>query len=327
MPKFNCKLCNYTTYKSSNYTKHINTKKHRNNINIHSNNNIKSNKQQIAIKSNKEQQIATNSNKSINYLQQVLNNDNTNVNNENICQYCYKKYNNNRCLHNHFLKSCLEIPDKIKNRLIIKHNSNPRTKHKLELVQSIQKTSKIINNTQNNIIQHNTIQNNTIKLNPFGEETLDHISYEELNQIIDGHGNVMGLLKNKLDVIDANNNSYLDLRNNYAFYYDKDNNIKIEKIYDFIMSFCDIYMEVLKKMTQDNPKKFDRLKKNIFDETYNIYFCIINKHNFDDMEYIEQQHKELKALFNDNVKIAMLNSNMKSKVNLEICKKEFNKIY
>ena len=82
----------------------------------------------------------------------------------------------------------------------------------------------------------------------------------------------------------------------------------------------------LKKMTEDTPERFHRIKKLIFEDTYKIYFCVINKDNFDDMEYIEKKHKELTSIFNAKLRIALLNSNLKSKINLESVSKDFNKI-
>ena len=67
-----------------------------------------------------------------NYIKDnTSNNSNTIINDCIKCEYCNKKFKNNKCLHNHHLKSCIKIPDEIKHRLINKHNKNPRTKIKL----------------------------------------------------------------------------------------------------------------------------------------------------------------------------------------------------
>jgi hypothetical protein len=248
-------------------------------------------------------------------------------------------------MFNHYIKACIHIPDKIKNRLIIKHNSNPRTKTKLPLVETVIKENKIITNNPNNSHNTNNVIGNTLNtnshnntvnniqnnnnsfiLNPFGKETLDHISDEDLNEIISSPDNIIGLFKEKLDLIPENNNSYVDTRRSLAFYHDKENNIKIDRLHDYLVKFCDMYMEVLKKMTEDTPERFNRIKKLVFEDTYNIYFCVINKDNFDDMEYIEQKHRELTSIFNAKLKVALLNSNMKSKANLTNISKDFNKI-
>jgi hypothetical protein len=64
----------------------------------------------------------------------IKNGDNGNGNSNYVCEYCGLKFNSNKHINRHYIKACIHIPDKIKNRLIIKHNSNPRTKNKLPLV-------------------------------------------------------------------------------------------------------------------------------------------------------------------------------------------------
>ena len=91
------------------------------------------------------------------------------------------------------------------------------------------------------------------------------------------------IFKEKIDEIPENNNSYVDSRRSLAFYHDKENNIKIDRLHDYLVKFCDMYMEVLKKMTEDTPERFHRIKKLIFEDTYKIY----NYRHFGDIEYID----------------------------------------
>jgi hypothetical protein len=263
------------------------------------------------------------------------------------CEYCSQNYKYSKYLHNHQIKSCIKIPDKIKNRLIIKHNNNSRTKTKLPLIISTNNNSKIYNinnnisgntiNTStvdnsvntNNEITNNEITNNTltsIKLNSFGNETLDHISDEKMNEIVKGDIELMHLLCQELSKIPANNNAFIDTRKNLAFYLDSNDRIKIERIKQYIFNFCNIYMERMKQYIFDNPDKFTQIAKNVFKDTYDIYFCIINRHNFDDMESIEKEHENLVKKFIDDVKINLINTNKVSKNYLDSIEKDFYKL-
>ena len=78
-----------------------------------------------------------NSNKDLRTLINNHNNDNVkNTDNDNdcVCEYCNKSFKHVRSINYHYIHTCIHIPDKIKNRLIIKHNSNKNTKTKLPLV-------------------------------------------------------------------------------------------------------------------------------------------------------------------------------------------------
>jgi hypothetical protein len=67
-----------------------------------------------------------------NYIKDNVSNNSNIINDDCIkCEYCNKKFALLRTLHKHHLKSCIKIPDEFRNRLIIKHNKNPRTKIKL----------------------------------------------------------------------------------------------------------------------------------------------------------------------------------------------------
>ena len=153
MTIFNCNICNYTTSKSSNYTKHIKTKKHLSNVNSHSiDNHMSASYEYLQIPAN-----------TCKYLQTTECNLNSNnlIDTSTICSYCNTSFNSNKNMFNHYIKACIHIPDKIKNRLIIKHNSNPRTKTKLPLVETIIKENKIITNNPNNSNNTNNIIGNT----------------------------------------------------------------------------------------------------------------------------------------------------------------------
>lgn len=349
MTNYCCKICNYSTDRSNNYKIHIISKKHMNNMNnrLYTNNNNKviSNSFNMTkydlICSNKTfaNKKLANSNKVLLYSENI----NTHITEnklicENIkCEYCDSVFKTKKYVHNHYIKSCIKIPDKIKNRLIVKHNNNPRTKNKLALVVNTNYNSKIyninnnisgntINTTIDNSIDNSVTVNNKLKLNTFGNETLKHISDEKMNEIIKSDSSLMYLLCREISKIPENNNTFINTRKDLAFYLDEDETIKIDRIKQYIYKFCNKYMERMKQYILDNPEKFTQIGKNVFKDTYDIYFCIINKHNFDEMEQIEAEHEELIKKFVDDVKINLLNSNKVSKSYLDTIEKDFYKL-
>jgi hypothetical protein len=346
---FKCDYCNFSCNTSYNYKRHLNTNKHLNNINNTYDVINENDKQQIAINSNKKQQIAINSNAE---EQKELNPSNDtiiSINDKYNCQYCKQEYNNQRCLHNHFIKSCLHIPDKIKNKLIEKHNSNPRTKNKLPLV--ITNTKQIINNnvnvnnidTMNNTMNNNTMNNtlnntlnntmnnietltnNNIQINPFGQETIEHISFERLNEIMGSDTELMLSFKEELTKNEANNNVYIDTRKNLAFYFDENKTLRIRRIKQCNSEFCDIWMNKFKELAEKNPNKFTTFNMKKFNNTYDTYTCRITQDNFDDSEIIIKQSEALNNKYNDDLRLCLIGTNKKSKVLLDSVEKDFNK--
>lgn len=149
------------------------------------------------------------------------------------------------------------IPDKIKNRLIIKHNKNPRTKHKLQLVNTNMSNSKIYNinnisgntitsnntSTSNNIsnnidninsINSNDITNNNFTLNTFSNQSLDHIPDEKMNAITKGDTSMMYLLCKEMTKLPENNNTFINTRKDLAYYFDDDKTIRIDRLKQYI---------------------------------------------------------------------------------------------
>jgi hypothetical protein len=311
MTNYKCNICNYTTNKSSNYTKHLKTNKHLNNINNTYNNNIYK-----VSPDNSPLLPITPDNSPL--LPKVVNNDNSP---DYLCDYCKTNFKSSKHIIRHQIKSCLHIPDKIKNRLIIKHNSNPKTKNKIPLVETVQNANKIINN--NNL---GTINNINITLNPMGEETIDHIPDEELNEILKADHNMMYQLKNAMALVPANNNVYLNLRTKMLFYIDKHGEIRVTKISQYNAEFCYMWMNKINKLIQDNPERFGDINIKRFEDTYDIYSCRITQDNFDEIEHIEKSHHELINKFFEDLVMVNLNNNIKAKSLLSQHSPDFNKL-
>jgi hypothetical protein len=318
MTMYKCNICNYNTKRMNDYTKHLKTNKHLNNINnTYNNNNDNTN---III--HKNPQISTNISKNPQFsiIGDEKGVNSTNIN-DNKCKYCSKIFKSNSSMKYHYLKTCLEIPDKIKNRLIIKHNNHKSTKHKLPLVETVQNANKIINN--NNL---GTINNINITLNPMGEETIDHIPDEELNEILKADHNMMYQLKNAMALVPANNNVYLNLRTKMLFYIDKNNEIRVTKISQYNAEFCYMWMNKINKLIQDNPERFGDINIKRFEDTYDIYSCRITQDNFDEIEHIEKSHHELINKFFEDLIMVNLNNNIQSKSLLTQHSPDFNRL-
>mgnify|MGYP000630983611 CR=1 FL=1 len=315
MTIYSCNKCNYTTTKSSNYTKHINTNKHINNINIHridnsiNGNTIFHNNLKISSNKNKNREFS---------IMEWHNSVNIYTNQ---CKYCLKNFKNQNSIKYHYIHTCIEIPDKIKNRLIIKHNNHKSTKHKIPLVETVQKANKIVN--YNNM---GTINNINVNIKPMGEESIEHITDERLNEIIKADHNMMLLLKNDMALNPSNNNVYLNIRTKMLFYVDKDNKIRVTKISKYNTEFCYMWMNKINKIIQDSPDKFGDINIKRFEDTYDIYTCKITNENFDEMDYIEKQHHELINKFFEDLVMVNLNNNIQSKSLLEQHSPDFNKL-
>ena len=314
MTIYSCNNCNYTTTKSSNYTKHTNTNKHINNINIHRKDNKNDNTQ---LSSHYPSLTPINPDKP-SLTPNVANNVNIT---QYECNYCKITFKSRKHIIRHQIKSCIEIPDKIKNRLIIKHNSNPKTKNKIPLVETVQKANKVVN--YNNM---GTINNINVNIKPMGEESIDHITDERLNEIIKADNDIMLLLKNDMALNPSNNNVYLNIRTKMLFYVDKDNKIRVTKISKYNSEFCYMWMNKINQIIKDNPDRFGDINIKRFEDTYDIYTCKITNETFDEMDYIEKQHHELINKFFEDLVMVNLNNNIQSKSLLEQHSPDFNKL-
>jgi hypothetical protein len=359
---YECNYCNYRTNITCNYIKHINTIKHLNNIKTTINKELKdlkydehSKAPRSTLKHSKALR-STQGPKFVSISNNISNNSDIGNCNELKCEYCKQIFKNKRTIHKHQLKSCIKISDNIRNRMIIKHNDNAKTKHKLQLVNTNISNSKIYNinnnisgntitsnntstanniSTSNNIsnnidninsINSNDITNNNFTLNTFSNQSLDHIPDEKMNEIAKGDTSMMYLLCREMAKLPENNNTFINTRKDLAYYFDDDKTIKIDRLKQYIYKFCNKYMERMKQHILDNPNKFTQISKNVFKDTYDIYFCVINKNNFENMDKIEAEHEAMIKQFVDDVKINLINSNKVSRKYLDSIEKDFYKL-
>ena len=297
MSSYKCIYCDYSTKKSSNYKKHLGTKKHISNqracdLNLSEN---------ICEDLNLSENICEITNKSYN-KDLVYNSSISSIK----CKYCNKLFKYSRNLNSHYINTCIDIPEKIKNRYIAKHNKNKKTKEKLELVEYNNRGSRIINNnTMNNNITNNII-NNRLVINPVGEETIGHIGKDRLLTIISSGDNMLKEFCKDLYSVNDNLNVYLDFRSKLITFVNKENELDIETMNRMLQKLVFTHMDRIKILKKKFSKELPKKALSLFEDTMMIYNCVISKDNMDDEEYIEKQHDILNIRLMEDVKTSIM---------------------
>ena len=175
MVLFTCNICNYQTNISSNYKKHLNTKKHQDN-------------EETAPNSSKELMVLNQNEPKMNQIEPVMNqNEPTNLHKgvkKYPCDYCHESFNTIPSKRRHELHRCKENTN-VSNSIITKQGNQIKKlekameKQKKELMKQIEiLLTKVGNTTINNT------QTNNIQLNNYGSEDLSHISYSDKTQML-----------------------------------------------------------------------------------------------------------------------------------------------
>jgi hypothetical protein len=147
-----------------------------------------------------------------------------------------------------------------------------------------------------------------------------------MNEIARGDKDLMNMLCESVFENVENINSYLDIKNCLAFFLDDNRKIKIERLKKFIDNFCSIYMNKMKNYIRNNPEEFEEHTRKIFEDTFNIFICLINRHNIRYSDEIEEAHKTLINKYNDDVKLNMIRNNKQGKQNLDTIESDFFKL-
>jgi hypothetical protein len=235
MVEYSCLICNFKTSLKANYTRHLQTNKHKNNE-------IEREK-----KSPKKPEKARKSPKKPDKFQKIL----PAVYNEDLgdkCPYC-AKICKKRNQPYHFRNNCKLIPESKRKVFIDKYNSHKGSNKQL-----------VINNNNNNInnsnnVIHNTINNNnngiinniTVKINPLGKEDLSFLTEKDkLEILMKRYMGVPELIK-RIHDNPVNSNFYLPNVNKKILAYINDDN-KIE---------YDHYEDICNKIIDDNKDRFD----------------------------------------------------------------------
>ena len=224
MVEYSCLTCNFKTNLKANYTRHLETKKHKLNtekkVNIATNDNLETKKNQIYSKIIPKQ--SQNNPKII--PKQSQNNPKIIPNSNNIdkiklsetstiykCEYCFKEFKHKNGLYKHINElRCKKLP-KIDKELIIVSKKNKELEKKLkrekqhkkmiiEHKTNLNKSHNTTSNSYNKQIHtnsHNKITNNlNININALGEESLENISEREILSILNkAYAGIPSLIK------------------------------------------------------------------------------------------------------------------------------------
>ena len=291
MSSYKCIYCNYATTKCSNYKKHLNTKKHFSSVNRFSNTNTPRHPETPR---NTLRHPETPRNIDLSYS------------NDNKCKYCGILINNKHMLR-HYINACIDIPDKIKNKYIIKHNKNGNSKKKLELVEYNNKGSRIVNNNtlnNNNIV--NNIINNTLSINPVGKESIDHIGKKRIFEILGSGDDMLKEFCKDLYGVNENLNVYLDFRTKLITFVNKENELEIETMNRMLQKMVYSHMDRIKNLKQKFKSELPEKALMLFDETIKVYNCVITKENIDEEEEIEKEHNKLNIRLMEDIKTSIM---------------------
>ena len=192
MVNYECKVCNYITIRKSNYQKHLNTQKHKNNITIkdikgENNGNISlwihKDTQKIHKDTQKIHKDTQRYTKDTQMLEKVAKSSkkvaksSNNLEDENICKFCGKKFNTRKSMLRHIRSYCKSNQDIVESKelkKIIKNQSKQITKFE-KLLENTGNQINTNNNTQNNDNSNNKTINH-ININNYGEENLEMLT-------------------------------------------------------------------------------------------------------------------------------------------------------
>jgi hypothetical protein len=315
---FKCNYCNFITEKKSNYKRHLSTKKHISNVKCIETETDGYRRKQTETDGYRRKHISTNVNIEYNGFE---------------CKYCCKLINNSKNMSYHYINTCMNIPDKIKNRYIIKHNNNKKTKDKLELIEyRTNGSSKTINNTMNNNTMNNNTTNNTTNntvinnliINPVGKESIEHINKERLLEILGCGDDMLKEFCKELYSVNENLNVYLDFRCKLITFINKENELEIETMNRMLQKMVYIHMDRIKSLKTKFKTELPRKALQLFEETIRIYNCVINKYNMDDAENIEKEHNKLNVRLMEDVKTSIMLIKDKCKQVIESVKDNLN---
>ncbi len=198
MPIYECKMCNFISKSKYNYERHKKTNKHKK---MENEREMKrsNEKQREATRSNEKQREATGVN--------LFKSGGAFIE----CIYC-KKGMVKKHLNKHYRDFCLEIPDKLKNKIIEKYNNDKRVKNKQIVIHNGENNQTTINNNtliNNNYINNMTNNNININLNAFGNENIEKITEKQILEILNKAYSSFPLLLKQLHFdVEENRNMY-----------------------------------------------------------------------------------------------------------------------
>jgi hypothetical protein len=283
MPLYECKYCVYSSSRYPDYKKHLGTKKHIYNVYV------------------KHPHTPRDTQRHPQTPRDTHNINNVSIpeyNNKLQCEYCFK-YISSKHLRRHEINYCNKIPSRIKNNYIINHNKNGNTRNKIELIEPLK--GKIINN-----INNTSIVNNNLIVNPVGKESIEHIKKERLLEILSSGDNMLKEFCKEIYSVTENLNAYMDIRAKMITFINKDNKLEIETMSRMIQKIVYSHMDRIKSIMRVYRDELPDNAVRLFDETINIYNCVINSDNMRDEKLIEEEHDRLNIRLLEDIKSSLM---------------------
>ena len=201
-----------------------------------------------------------------------------------ICTFCcisISKKNKRRHLRN----NCLKISVNEKNNIIEKYNTHKRNKNNQIAIISKTVNNNIINS--NNVTNNNITNNISIKINPFGQENIDHLNKTDILRIINRCYMAIPDLIKKIHNRPENRNFYIPNFNKKTIAY---LNKKNEIIYDDYKKICELMIiKNIKRLDEYFNEFENELKESIKDRMIKVleenYYEKLNDKYIDDIKF------------------------------------------
>jgi hypothetical protein len=314
---YNCNVCNITLRDKYNYNRHIKTLKHIRhsksdeiNPNQMKSDEIRRNIVPNQMKSDEiRRTLDPNLIKQYNKEEQsILIKLKKGIKSENYnCDFCNTTIKNKTNLRKHLQISCIHITDKLRNLLILQHNSRKNTKHKLELLvepnTSNTKHKIVLNNSNNtsvtNITNSNNTTNNTqnnvtinisgmTEMNYLANESIDHLTEEDKLDILKTPSRLIELMSRKIYKNKANQNVYLydDRKKLYKYLDYKTKEIIIGSKDNVIQNVCSQNMFHIDSIFDEYQDKISDLIKKKINK-------LLTEYNNDDINFMKKLEEEI----------------------------------
>jgi len=291
MPSYECELCDYSTKIKTQFTRHLNTKKHKKRY-IETKTNETINKKKVYSPAQTSSNCAGDQHKPA----QNQHKTSTNIL---FCEHCNQKFKTKDNKSRHIRKYCKILnPQKNSNEELLKDLLNVQQQQfnieRKELYQQLEKLLDKVGNTTN--IQSNI--KNTIHLNSYGNEDMSHITDQLKTELI---RIPYGMIPKMIEAVHFNDNK--PENKNISLSNIRDNKIKIFSDNKWIYKDKDETIHELvdgKYYILDNHYKEQEKSKQILEESKTNYVKFREFLNADDKELVNKLKRDCEMVLINN---------------------------
>ena len=274
MVLYECKLCNFSTFLKTDFSRHKNTKKHRRNCTIYENES-KDDGVNVKMTQNDPEMTQNDPAKSVKLP-------------DLSCDFCGKMFSTKAHKRRHELHRCTEIPSSYQHKKDIIEWRRERKMLYKQIDKLIEKAGNTTNNTTNN--------NLNLKLNNFGNEDLSHITDAFKTGLLKGP---YGMIPKMVEAIHFNKekpeNKNISLTNK------KENKIKIFK--NGRWDYCkksDILDDIMNNNYYLLDSHFDEIGKELLSDVQKLQYSHFKN---------DYSNGELDKTTKEDINLVLLNSN------------------